>query len=205
MPIRLPLLVLLGSLLHPVLASAQATLPEPEPTTLHPGDAVRLQVWGREDLTGEFGIAADGTMRHPLFRRVVVAGVPVEEAEARVGRHLEQYQASPQYVFEPLLHVGVGGEVREPGLYPYPPEVTLAQAVARAGGPTAEGRLDEARLVRGGVEYVVDLQDPEVANATVRSGDQIVLPARRNILRDYVGPASSFTAGFLALLNLIIP
>ncbi len=42
--------------------------------------------------------------------------------------------------------VNVGGEVGSPGLYPWPPGLTLEEAIAKAGGPTAGAEPGLARL-----------------------------------------------------------
>ncbi|MEE9202399.1 MAG: helix-hairpin-helix domain-containing protein [Dehalococcoidia bacterium] len=42
--------------------------------------------------------------------------------------------------------VYVSGEVTSPGLYPWPPGMTLDEAIAGAGGPTAEAESGAAKL-----------------------------------------------------------
>src|SRR5688572_5308763 len=87
-------------------ASAQATA---DATILQPGDAVRITVWRQPELSGEFWIAADSTVRHPLYQSVKVAGVPLETAHARLAAFLTRFQETPQFSVEPLLHVSIGG------------------------------------------------------------------------------------------------
>lgn len=174
--------------------------------TLNPGDMVRITVFRKPELSGEFEIAADGTIRHPLYREVQVTGIPVVEAEGRLREFLRRYETSPQFVVEPRLRVGVGGEVRQPGLLTLAPEVTLAQAVALAGGPTERGYLEQVRVFRGGQELSLDLTRPNegLASTPVRSGDQLVVQRRRSVFRDVVAPAASITAALGTILNIIL-
>ncbi|HEX2081152.1 MAG TPA: polysaccharide biosynthesis/export family protein [Longimicrobium sp.] len=176
------------------------------PAVLRPGDAVRIQVWRQEQLSGEFDIAADSTIAHPLYRDVKAAGVPLPEVEARVGQRLRQFEANPLFVVEPLLRVAVGGEVRNPNLYAVRPEVTVLQAVARAGGLSERGRLDRVHLVRDGVRQTLDLSSPGSGHSllTVRSGDQIYVERRRDVLRENIAPVASVVGAIAALIRVLI-
>lgn len=173
---------------------------------LRPGDAVRITVWRKPDLSGEFFIASDSSIAHPLYTEVRVGGVPLAEAEARVRRFVERYETSPQVLVEPLFQVMVLGEVREPKLYTLRPEVTIAQAVGLAGGATDRGQLERARLLRDGEVFIVDLTRPdaELARAPIRSGDQIVISRRRDWFRDYVAPTGSVVAALATLINIVL-
>ena len=117
---------------------------------------------------------------------------------------LRRYEETPTFSMYPLFQVIVGGDVREPKLYTLPPEATIAQAVALAGGPTERGELDRVRLLRGGQEIVLDLTRPEAAAMPVRSGDQIIIPRRRDVFRDVLIPASSVAGAVAGLLSLIL-
>ncbi|MDB4948736.1 MAG: polysaccharide export protein [Gemmatimonadetes bacterium] len=184
---------------------AQAVPADP-PAALSPGDAVRITVWRSPELSGEFDIGADGSIMHPLFRDVTAAGVPFRELESRIRVKLERYSTDPQFVVAPLFRVSVGGEVRSPMLLTLGPEVTITQAIARAGGATEQGRLRAVRLIRGGVERPLDLTRPEggAMTMTVRSGDQIVVPRRTSIFREYIAPGGSVVAAAGVLLNILL-
>ncbi len=172
---------------------------------LVPGDGIRVAVWRQAELSGEFMIAADSTLRHPLYRAVKVAGVPMQVVEQRMRSYLQQLEANPQFVLEPLLHVTVSGEVRSPSIYTLPPEVTVAQAVVRAGGATEMARTDRTRLRRDGREYTVDLTYPdlETAQTSIRSGDQIIVPRRANVFRDQVLPVMGTVSSVASFMYLV--
>jgi len=173
---------------------------------LSPGDVVRISVWRKPELSGDFPVAEDSSVANPFYSGIKVAGVPISVAQERVRRYVEQFETSPRVLVEPLLRVTVGGEVRTPNLYTLRPETTVSQAVALAGGPTERGELNRVRVVREGRVDVVDLTDPNPATGAqrVRSGDQILVSRRQNLVRDYLFPSGGLVAALVGLLNLIL-
>jgi len=173
---------------------------------LRPGDAVRITVWRKPEMSGEFAVAADGSLTHPLYRALRVTGIPLATAEARLRTFLQQYETNPEFVMEPLLHVAVGGEVMRPNLYTLRPETSVSDAVALAGGPTERGRRDRVRLLRDGSEVVLDLTTPQPGYATtpIRSGDQILVDRKRAVFRETIGPIVMVAGATAAILNVIL-
>jgi polysaccharide export outer membrane protein len=190
--------------------AAQTNARPPEQTVLSPGDTLRITVWRKPEFSGEFVIGADGTVIHPLFRAVRVAGVPIATAEANIRNFLLQYDQNPQFVMEPLLRVAVSGEVTRPAVFAVQPRTTIAEAVARAGGTTQNANRGKIRVIRseqGGSQQVSlgNLQNPDdpVTTSIVRSGDQIVVDRRKSFLRDILLP--TFTViGSVASIGLLI-
>lgn len=186
-------------------AAAPAAAQPAEPAAARPGDVIRLTVWRLPEFTGEFGIAPDGTILHPLLTRVRVVGETRESVRTQLRRELLVYEADPQFVFDYLYRVAVGGEVRLPNLYTLPPETTLGQALAAAGGGSADARLDRVVLLRGGEETLLDLRNPtpEVAEMRIRSGDQLRVPRRGASFRDYLGLGASVVAAVASVIAAI--
>lgn len=195
---RFLLLLLLALCAAP--AAAQDTT-----TAVRPADVIRLSVWRQPEFTGEFPIAPDGTVLHPLLSEVRVVGRTREQVRAQLREVLLRYENDPQFVFDYLYRVGVTGEVRLPNLYTLPPETTIAQAVAAAGGVAEFGRLEQVRLMRGGREVILDLRNPspEVAEMRIRSGDQIRLTRRGAGWRDYVGLGASLVAAVASVVGAL--
>ncbi len=159
--------------------------PDTGPVTLMPGDSVRISVWRYAEYSGTFGIAPDGTIAHPVYRAVRASRIPISDMEPAIRDALRPYLEDPSVVVEPLLVVAVMGDVNLPGTYALPPATTLAQAVARAGGPALTAKRGSAKLLRleesrGILELGIDLNDPSDAafRQTIRSGDQIVVPQK---------------------------
>jgi polysaccharide export outer membrane protein len=189
----------------PIQLSAQGDA-APGTTGLNPGDQVRIAVWRNPEFSGDFIIAPNGTISHPLYREIQVVGVPLSTVEERLRAFLTRYIQTPQFVIQPLVKIIVGGEVRSPNVYSVPPETTIAQAVALAGGPTDRGNLRKLQIIRDGQEIPVDLSkaDSDVARLQIRSGDQILIPRRGSTFRDYAGPIFSGLAALAAVVNIII-
>ncbi|HEY8164046.1 MAG TPA: polysaccharide biosynthesis/export family protein, partial [Gemmatimonadaceae bacterium] len=112
-----------------IVLSAAAELHAQSPAAapgegLNPGDQVRILVWRKPELSGDFAIAPNGTITHPLYRSLQVTGVPLSVVEDRLRTLLMQYETNPQFVIQSLVKVIVAGEVRAPNLYSVPPETT---------------------------------------------------------------------------------
>jgi polysaccharide biosynthesis/export protein len=173
---------------------------------LRPGDVLRVNVWRMPELSGEFTIAPDGTIGHPLYRQVNITGKAMRQVEQELTAMLSSLTTAPQLVIEPRVRVSVGGEVRLPNLYTVAPLTTIAEAIAIAGGATERGKTDHVRVFRNKQELIVDLTKPEagLAQEPIRSGDQIYVDRRRNVFRDYIAPAGSITAALAAIANIIM-
>lgn len=186
------------------LASAAAqgrALSEP---VLRPGDMLRITVWRHPELSGDFLVAPDSALVHPLYQRVHVAGAPLSVVRERLSGLLATYEQGVDFVIEPLLAVTVAGEVRQPNLYHLPQGTTFAQAIAQAGGPTELGRLDAVHVIRRDSAMVIDLARgyARYERLPIASGDQLLVARRSNtnFLRDVLYPLASLTAAVAAVL-----
>lgn len=191
----------------PPRVAAQTVSPaavQADSAMLRPGDAIRISVFRQPEFSGEFLIGPEGTIQHPLLAEVSVLNVPRPVVRDRLRQALSRYERDPSFVFGYLYRIAVGGEVRLPNLYTLPPETTLGQAVAAAGGITEFGRLDRVHVIRDGQDILVDLQRPDGASAAmkVRSGDQIRVTRRGNLLRDVLGPLGAIVGAVAAVATL---
>lgn len=205
-----PVLAILALSASPAASHAQGTPLATEAATtaavLAPGDAIRIVVWRRPELSGDFTIALDGTISHPLYRELQVTGVPMPQLEPKLRTFLTRFEATPAFVITPLFRIFIGGEVRSPAMVTVPPGTTLAQTITLAGGPTDDGRLDQVRLFRDLKSTTVDLTgpDPEIARQEVHSGDQIVVGRRTRIVRDRLLPTASVIGALAAVANVVL-
>lgn len=197
---------LFGIWLVGTTAMAQTSADEDTIPGLSPGDPVRVKVWREAELSGDFVVTPEGTLDHPRFDTVHVAGVPLQVARARLRAFLSQEYSDPLIILEPMLRVAVQGEVRQPSLYPMNRSTTVGQAIAIAGGPTDRGKLNEVRLVRGTEQLRLDLTKPSASDASmlVRSGDQLYVGRRgASFFRDVLTPFASLTAAFVGVIVAI--
>ena len=142
--------------------------------TLHPGDLIEIDVWREEDLSGEFLVDESGIVTLPLLGRVPVIGVPFSELRSQLLAAYAEQLRNPSISITPLRRVYVLGEVTEPGVYALSPSLSLAGAVALAGGATTEGNLRSLRVIREGQILVKGIRsEAALAEIGVLSGDQI--------------------------------
>ena len=203
-----PILLILSAALSQTLAGQSTG--SAASNVLSPGDSIRIAVWRSPEMSGDFVVAPDGSISHPLYRSVKVAGLPMATVEANLARFLASYQSNPQFVVEPLIRVAVSGEVTRPAVFALRPETSVAEAVARAGGLTEGARAQRVRLVRtgpGGVqrEFYVNLRNPTdpLGSGPVRSGDLIVVDHKTSFFRDVLFPVLGL-AGSVASVVLLI-
>ena len=114
-------------------------LTQPVGYAIGPQDVLTIVVWEHADLSGKFTVEKDGTIGFPLIGRTKVAGLTVQDAETTLRKALaDGYVKNPQVsiVVEQFKsqQIFVMGEVKTPGEYPFTGELTLLEALARAGG-----------------------------------------------------------------------
>jgi len=182
----------------PQSAAAQASDP------LRPGDVVRLRIWREPDLSGEFTVDEMGMVVLPKVGPMKVGGESPEAVESRVVRAFGEFLQHDAIEVRLLRRVQVLGAVRNPGLYPVDATMTLADALALAGGTTPEGHPQRVYLIRGGKRLDVPLAaDMKIAGSPIRSGDQIFVPERSWVSRNAGVVAAGLTAGVSLLLAFV--
>jgi polysaccharide export outer membrane protein len=197
-----------------IFSSAFAQNPSPTPSAeqvvLAPGDSIRIVVWRKPEMSGDFVVAPDGTVSHPLYRAVRVGGVPFTTAEINIRNFLARFEQDPQFVVEPLVLVAISGEVGKPQMFVVRPETTIAEAVAQAGGPKETAKRDKVIVLRRDAsgrqrELQVNLFDPESSSGGIRvhSGDQIIVDRKKSFFREILMPALG-VVGSIASIGLLI-
>lgn len=133
-------------------ASAMLAQSQQSDYVIGPQDVLAVAVWDQEDLKGKFAVETDGTFTFPLIGRIKAGGLTLRELEIELKRRLaDGYFNNPQVTVAIEQYrsqrVFVVGEVRTPGTYPLTGDMTLIEALARAGStlPTAG---DQAVIVR---------------------------------------------------------
>ena len=171
-----------------------------------PQDVLTITVWDQADLSGKFAVEADGTFTFPLIGRLKAGGLTLREVEQALKQRLadgffrnpQVSVAIEQYRSQRIFIVG---EVRQPGTYPLTGDMTLIEALARAGSTTATAG-GEALVVRqpGGVQMDkpllpsqasgsevtrVDMKELQTGsagtNVVLRDGDTIFVPRAESV------------------------
>lgn len=138
-----------------VLVAATAVAAPPQIShqsyRLGPNDAVRIQVYGEEDLTVEGKIDGDGNIHFPLLGTINVAGKTIPELQEYLTTKLAGgYVRMPSvtvYVFK-YRNFYVSGEVKVPGGHPYEEGLSVQKAITMAGGLTEKADRDNIHVLR---------------------------------------------------------
>ncbi|MEJ7811813.1 MAG: polysaccharide biosynthesis/export family protein [Gemmatimonadaceae bacterium] len=152
---------------------------------LRPGDIVRLRIWREPDLSGDYPVDETGSVVLPkLGPYKVTADSPASLKQKLVGAY-QAYLQNPSIEVTLLRRITVLGAVQKPGLYPVDPTMTVADALALAGGPTPDGSPDKVELIRDGERITARLNGRTlISDSPIRSGDQLRVPQRGWFIRN---------------------
>jgi protein involved in polysaccharide export with SLBB domain len=152
---------------------------------LLPGDVVRLRIWREPDLSGDFPVDERGSVVFPKIGPTAVAQITTDSLKHLLVTTYSQYLRDPAIEVTFLRRVTILGAVKNPGLYPVDPTMTVSDAVALAGGPLPNGRPHNFELRRSGQRIDVDFNTTTpIGHTTIRSGDEIYIPERSWVSRN---------------------
>jgi polysaccharide export outer membrane protein len=163
-------------------------------------DVLTVTVYDQPDLSGKFKVEADGAFTFPLVGRVPAAGQTLHTIEAELTKRLSDgYLKNPQVTVAVETYqsqrIFILGEVRAPGPYTLSGDMTLIEALSRAGsttpaasdqilivrpapgkasGPTLPDLASDSTVLKINIR---DLQEGDLTkNAPLKDGDTIVVP-----------------------------
>lgn len=183
--------------------AAQEASASPDGAVLRPGDVVRLLIWREEDLSGEFAVQMDGSVVLPRLGRQEVLNQSPEALRARWLKEYERYLRNPSIEITFLRRVTVLGAVREAGLKHVDPTMTIAQALALAGGTTPDGATDRIVLMRDGEPIQTVTERMRIAETPLRSGDQLFVPERNWVSRN-TGIVAALISGAASIVVALL-
>jgi polysaccharide export outer membrane protein len=140
-------------------------------------DVLQVQLFDQPDLGGKYTVEADGTFSFPLIGRVAAGGLTLRKVESELRTRLaDGYFINPQIIVSVEQYrsrrVFVMGEVRTPGPVSLTGEMTLIEALARAGStlPSASGEIGIVRAAQGREEPVLPgaAAELEILHARIR-------------------------------------
>jgi len=164
---------------------------EAAPRLLREGDVLEINVWQHTDLKKQAVVNEDGKIDYFFLGEISAAGRTVEEVRDILYNGLNE-----EYIKNPKVDVTlaseskvffVGGEVNNPGTYPFRPNLSVIQVIAGAGGFTdfASKKVHIIRKDSAGKEYEIkvnakDLLEPNEKRSlyTIQMDDIVV--ARRS-------------------------
>ncbi len=172
------------------LPAADANLPA---QPLGPNDLLAIEVYDAPEFTRTVRVGSDGAIELPMLQRQIpVAGLLPGELEAAIAAALEE----EQILVKPIVTVTVAeyhsrpvcvaGAVRSPVTFQAMGDVTLLDALARAGGltenagpeilvsrPAEDGGVTVTRRVP--VKNLLEAKDPSL-NLQLRGGEEVSVP-----------------------------
>jgi polysaccharide biosynthesis/export protein len=186
--------------------SAQGQAPGVTDYVVGPQDVLLITSYDQADLSGKFAVEADGTFTYPLIGRLTAGGLSLRVLETQLKKRLkdEGFFNDPQVTVSVETYKSqklfVVGEVRTPGSYPLSGDMSLVEALARAGStlPTASGEVVIVRAAAGrasgpvlptdtGAADIVRVELKELQNGTLgenaalRDGDTIFVPRAESV------------------------
>lgn len=166
----------------PVLSTGDRYTPSQEAASdyrLDTGDRIKITVYNEPTLSGEYTVAADGSVSLPLIGDVQASGHTVDDViSAARARFADGFLREPRLsgevsVFRPFF---ILGEVSTPGSYPYASGLTVMNAIATARGFTPRANRDVVLIRRKGETQEVSYRlTPELLvypGDTIRVGER---------------------------------
>ena len=119
-----------------------------------PQDVLAIVVFDQPDLSGKYAVEIDGSFTFPYIGRVKAGGLTIRAFEQELRTRLaDGFFKDPQIAVSVESYrsqrIFITGEVRTPGAFPLTGELTLLDAIAKAGFATLDA-TDEVIVIRGG-------------------------------------------------------
>jgi polysaccharide biosynthesis/export protein len=178
----------------------------PRDPSIFPGDMVRLEVWQEEEMSGEFLVDQHGRVTLPLVGEVDVRAHTELSLRALVREQIQESVYSPAIQLFVLKRIRVLGEVMDPGLFHLDATMSVADALALAGGRTPIAKSGEIVLRRAGERITTDVNmDDLLARLEARTGDELLVPregwVQRNVGAVITGSLSALGVLVIYLVN----
>jgi polysaccharide export outer membrane protein len=152
------------------------------------GDVVRVEVFGRPEVSGKHIVGPDGNITVPIAGNIVLTDRTRDEARSLIDQKLRQYFTHPFVTFivdeYSSNQVTVLGRVERAGLQKFAKSPTLAEVLANAGAMPIldkQATLTRCAIMRGREKLIwVDLKsllngDPAF-NLRMKKGDIVYIP-----------------------------
>ncbi len=152
---------------------------------LGPGDKVKLNYYGTEQVRLESFISRSGTLELPLLGPVNLAGLSLEESRELIKQKVESELIGTTISLNLTelrsITVYVLGEAYKPGTYTLSALSSVVNALYLSGGPNRNGSLRNIKIRRNNKEISFDLYQLLVFGDTsngirLEDGDVIFIP-----------------------------
>ena len=145
-----------------------------------PGDRIRLVLDGSVTQDDTIPVVAGSKIQLKDIGEIPLAGVLRSELQGHMSTQLARYIKDVRVRATPLVRLSVLGPVSKPGFYYMPPDITLGDAVMRAGGPGGNADLNKS-VIRRNTAELYDSRNTRTAmnegltldQLSLRDGDSI--------------------------------
>jgi polysaccharide export outer membrane protein len=181
-----------------VLAEVQHLFAGVKPYVIGVGDVLSVTAWGHPEISAQPGqaggegsgypVSSQGEIQFPLLGRLKVLGQNEQEVQKAVTEGLARYIKNPQVTVRIQAYrsgrVYIDGEVRIPGLQAINDlPMSLQEALARAGGLTANAKRTAIAITRQNATTQVDLlrlaaQGINPSRIMLAPGDLVFVPTK---------------------------
>jgi protein involved in polysaccharide export with SLBB domain len=150
---------------------------------LLPNDAVHIEIWRQEDLSGRYLVDQDTSLNIPLLGRFNIQNIPIDSLHTLLINEFSNFYADVYVDITFYYRINVFGEVKLPGYYYVKSEDNLSNLLAQAGGPTEKGSLSGIRILNLGTERKIDFEEilkkgKDIEDLDLRPGDVVIVPRR---------------------------
>jgi polysaccharide export outer membrane protein len=157
-----------------------------------PADGLTINVWRNGDLSFQATVRPDGTITMPLIGDLQVAGKTPSQVRDEITKRMQAFVKDESAVVTVAVtevqsyRFTVAGSVQQAGIFQSDYYVTVAEAIAMAGGPTRFADVGDVKLIRSGpdgavreipidYELIKERKAPQM-NLVLVSGDTVFVP-----------------------------
>ncbi len=145
---------------------------------LSAGDRIKILVFEEPDMSFDVLVDSTGVMTYPYLDEITLKDKTTSELESElVGRLKGRVLINPNIAVSVIEYraFSIGGEVKNPGNYPFEPNLTLRKAINLAGGVT-----EWSNGKRFTVDREQDLKNEKLSlDSPVYPGDVVTILPRR--------------------------
>ena len=184
-------------------AGAQTTTADSQ--TIRPGDVIKVAIFREPDMSLDYVVDETGSVVFAGVGEYNVLGLTKAALEVRLLADYALRLRDPNINVTVLRRVRIIGSVNDPGLHLVDATVTIADALAMAGGATSLGDPDKVRIIRDGQEIAINLTvDTRLGASIIRSGDQIFVPERSWVSRNSNVVATALSGSVAIVIALFL-
>jgi polysaccharide export outer membrane protein len=170
---------------YPVSAPVSPTV-----SAMGPGDLFEVRVYGEQTLSSSYEVDSNGNFNFPLIGTVRAEGRTPPEIEKDIETRLtDGYIKNPSVSVKVTEYrsrrVSVFGQVKSPGTFGFTENMSIVEAITRAGGFTGMAKKNAVRITRVYgkqteriVVAVEDIGTGRSPNFLLRPGDVVFVPER---------------------------